>query len=664
MMGSVRSTWFTLATIAVATTVTMACREVGGPEERPDQVQPNPAPLLSEVAPSCVAAGSAGTVLMVTGENFITRSVVRWDGVDRTTTYVSDAKLKVQIGPTDLVLPGSSQVTVYNPGPGGGSSAGKHVEVAAIGGFSLYWPVCPDIRLQLGQAYAESELVTVDHHAGLDITAGLGTPVLAAGEGHVVLIQENDEGCNSNVAGGCADHGFGNTVIVKHELPSGVLYSQYSHLSSIDERVREACGPLEDKTVECEPPVHVSSGTYLGQVGRTAFGQSNETPHLHFELKTAQGGAGLGTSCDNTTRYGYTTVHPDECGYRDPILELHDVSPVLTALTVAVTESGAGKYLHVGPSARYRYLMDAGDPGNARELVSGEEFSIAAVALATPQCSAGWYQVRNPGEVSFADPYAGGVGQLPHAWVCAGDGGEAWLGSTTIFASSGSASLMGSYPPSNLYVVEPDANGEDILVGRVRTSLGQNPVITDLAMSPEGSLFGISFNALYIIDTGTAIAEELGSLGLYGANALAFDHDGRLYGATQSGSFLEINTTTGHADVIGYYSSGLESWGDLAFGPDGTLYGAVRTAAGTGLLVTVDRTSGQTTPVDPANSLGFDNVWGLVFVGNKLYGLTSTYGTGIGQLIEIDTNTGVGTRVRDLTFDAFGAAGTETVRGK
>jgi len=61
----------------------------------------------------------------VTGTNFNPSSKVRWNGADRTTTYVSVTSLTAAIPASDIASAGTASVTVFNPTPGGGTSAAK-----------------------------------------------------------------------------------------------------------------------------------------------------------------------------------------------------------------------------------------------------------------------------------------------------------------------------------------------------------------------------------------------------------------------------------------------------------------------------------------------------------------------------------------------------------
>ncbi|HWQ32609.1 MAG TPA: hypothetical protein VNQ79_06980 [Blastocatellia bacterium] len=83
---------------------------------------PNPVPVIGSIAPGSVAAGAADTTLTITGTNFVESSVVRWNGLDRATTFVSSTELKALIPETDLVAPAMATITVFNPPPEGGLS--------------------------------------------------------------------------------------------------------------------------------------------------------------------------------------------------------------------------------------------------------------------------------------------------------------------------------------------------------------------------------------------------------------------------------------------------------------------------------------------------------------------------------------------------------------
>lgn len=82
-----------------------------------------PTPTLIGISSNSVVAGSSAFTLTVNGTNFISSSVVRWNGADRSTTFVSNTQLRALISASDLSNAGVASVAVFNPGGGGGSNS-------------------------------------------------------------------------------------------------------------------------------------------------------------------------------------------------------------------------------------------------------------------------------------------------------------------------------------------------------------------------------------------------------------------------------------------------------------------------------------------------------------------------------------------------------------
>jgi len=83
------------------------------------------APTITGLSPDHMSAGSSGFTLTVNGRGFVRNSVVRWNGADRATTYVSGTKLKAFIPSDDIASAGTAAVTVVNPSTAGGTSNTK-----------------------------------------------------------------------------------------------------------------------------------------------------------------------------------------------------------------------------------------------------------------------------------------------------------------------------------------------------------------------------------------------------------------------------------------------------------------------------------------------------------------------------------------------------------
>jgi hypothetical protein len=91
-----------------------------------------PIPVTTSLSPSAADAGGAGFTLTVDGSNFVTGSVVQWNGADRTTTFVSDTQLTADIPAADITVAGTASVTVVNPAPGGGTSNAQNFTMAYV----------------------------------------------------------------------------------------------------------------------------------------------------------------------------------------------------------------------------------------------------------------------------------------------------------------------------------------------------------------------------------------------------------------------------------------------------------------------------------------------------------------------------------------------------
>ena len=73
------------------------------------------APTLTSLSPSSALAGGPAFPLTVNGSNFVSGSVVRWNGANRPTTFVSATQLTATIAAADIAAAGSASVTVRKP---------------------------------------------------------------------------------------------------------------------------------------------------------------------------------------------------------------------------------------------------------------------------------------------------------------------------------------------------------------------------------------------------------------------------------------------------------------------------------------------------------------------------------------------------------------------
>ena len=93
-----------------------------GPFVLPEWSTANPTPGLVSASPASAAAGSGNLTLTVTGSGFVPGAVLKWNGAERTTTFVDSSHLTVAIPKADLTHAGTATVVVNNPGSSDSSS--------------------------------------------------------------------------------------------------------------------------------------------------------------------------------------------------------------------------------------------------------------------------------------------------------------------------------------------------------------------------------------------------------------------------------------------------------------------------------------------------------------------------------------------------------------
>jgi hypothetical protein len=82
----------------------------------------NPVPTATSISPDIGIYGGAPFTMTINGTNFVSTSVVRFNGFNRPTTFVSSTQLTASIPASDMTVTGSFPITVFNPTPEGGTS--------------------------------------------------------------------------------------------------------------------------------------------------------------------------------------------------------------------------------------------------------------------------------------------------------------------------------------------------------------------------------------------------------------------------------------------------------------------------------------------------------------------------------------------------------------
>ena len=93
---------------------------------------PNPVPTITSITPASETVGGAGFSLTVNGTNFLSSSVVNFNGSAKATTFVNSTQLTATITAADIAGIGTPTVSVTNPAPGGGTSGSLPFAVTPV----------------------------------------------------------------------------------------------------------------------------------------------------------------------------------------------------------------------------------------------------------------------------------------------------------------------------------------------------------------------------------------------------------------------------------------------------------------------------------------------------------------------------------------------------
>ncbi len=92
----------------------------------------NPSPTLLSISPNAALAGSTAFTLTVTGSNFITGSVIKWNGTALVTTYINATQLTAAVPAANITTAGNATITVFTATPGGGLSGALNFTISNV----------------------------------------------------------------------------------------------------------------------------------------------------------------------------------------------------------------------------------------------------------------------------------------------------------------------------------------------------------------------------------------------------------------------------------------------------------------------------------------------------------------------------------------------------
>lgn len=89
----------------------------------------NPVPSIERIDPPALTVSEEAPTVVLVGRDFVEGAYATWNGTTRTTELESSTRLRVTLEAQDAVRPGVGALAVVNPGPGGGSSAERALEI-------------------------------------------------------------------------------------------------------------------------------------------------------------------------------------------------------------------------------------------------------------------------------------------------------------------------------------------------------------------------------------------------------------------------------------------------------------------------------------------------------------------------------------------------------
>jgi len=148
------------ADLAVGRTVAVVVRNPGSLLSNSVQFPiNNPSPTLTSISPTGANAGGSGFTLVCRGTNFVSNTIVRWNGIDLPTEHVGSTEVRGTVMAQNLSTAGSFEAVIFNPAPGGGIS---QVIAFPVADFTLT-AASPDLSVDAGGSASSAVEVAPRH---------------------------------------------------------------------------------------------------------------------------------------------------------------------------------------------------------------------------------------------------------------------------------------------------------------------------------------------------------------------------------------------------------------------------------------------------------------------------------------------------------------------
>jgi len=191
----------------------------------------NPVPAITTISPTSATAGGAAFTLTVNGTGFVSTSAVNFGASAPVTTFVSPTQLTAAIPATAIAAAGNVNVTVFSPGPGGGTSNIVTFTVSAaplLADLAVTMTALPSPVPVLGSVTYQ---ITVTNNGPNPATGVVLTDALPAGTVFASIVDSSDILAPCTVSSSTLACNFGslavgspqvvNLILVPLAVPSG-----------------------------------------------------------------------------------------------------------------------------------------------------------------------------------------------------------------------------------------------------------------------------------------------------------------------------------------------------------------------------------------------------------------------------------------------------------
>jgi 6-phosphogluconolactonase (cycloisomerase 2 family) len=420
----------------------------------------NPVPMISNLSPDCSPQGEqllnpfVNGQLLVTGQDFVANSVVRWNGNDRPTTFSGSRQLAAQISASDIAAAGTAAVTVFNPAPDGGSSniSTFTITTGGVGPQAIIVDPTGKFAYVVNEgcglsALGNVSMYTINPNTG--ILASVGPPVFTNDEGgrsvavdpsgKFVYVANSGEG---DTAGSVSAYAINPTTGVLASI--GTIVAPCAPPPSPG-----SCSPI---SVAVDPTDRFAYAANEGGFAPTSLSMykiDGTTGKLSLIGVIATAGRAIAVTVDPSAKFAYAVDGTNGSPARNDNVSTYSIDASRGALTFigAISTGSSPTAIAVHPSGNFAYVTNSGS--NDVSMYSVNTTTGALISIGTIAGAAGPIAMHPSGKFAY-------VGNSVYAIDTA-------TGALTLVGTIAGGSSITIHPSGKFaYVTNPASNSVSI----------------------------------------------------------------------------------------------------------------------------------------------------------------------------------------------------------